>query len=308
MINKHYWGWPVAGYLFLGGLGGGMAVVSTAADLFWGKGDIFALGNFIASVIIGIGSGLLVFELGKPFRFWRVFSTQKAVMTVGAWLLGLLIITSTVYFSFWLSFLPWSNWILIRQLLAGFNLLLGVGVITYTGVLLGSMKARPFWSSPALPILFAVSGLSTGLAAQSLLAGLWPYQATQTSFEQIYGFLHKLDTGLIVFELLIVMIYVLMMRAYAGKEAEMITAKLLTGAYALPFWGGLIVLGLLIPLALYFIGGSAATLLAPWCVLIGGVFLRFLIVYSDPRKMLPGETMYKERLPKGNEAFLESWK
>lgn len=307
-MNKHYWGWPVAGYLFLGGLGGGMVVVSTAADLFFGKGDVFALGNFIAAVFIGVGSGLLVFELGVPFRFWRVFSTQKAVMTVGAWLLGLLIVTSTVYFSFWMSFLPWSAWIFLRQLLATFNLLLGVGVITYTGILLGSMKARPFWNTPALPVLFAVSGLSTGLAAQSLLAGFWPSQPVETVLEKVHGFLHNLDIGLIAFEILIVMVYVLMMRTTSGKESAAIASKLLTGAFALPFWGGLIALGLFFPLALYFIGGSAATMIAPWCVIVGGIFLRFLVVYSDPRKTLPGEEKYRGRLPHGNEVFIQSWK
>ena len=79
MKKEHTWAWPIASYLFLGGLGGGMAIVSAVADLFFGMGGIFAMGPFVAAVIIGLGSGLLVFELGRPLRFWRVVVTEKAI-------------------------------------------------------------------------------------------------------------------------------------------------------------------------------------------------------------------------------------
>jgi formate-dependent nitrite reductase membrane component NrfD len=307
MKEKQYWGWPVAGYLFLGGLGGGMTIVSTAADLLWGQGRLFAFGSLAASILIGVGSGLLIFELGRPFRFWRVFSTQKAVMTVGAWLLGLLIVTGVAYFSFWLTFLPWSGQVFLRQILSLINLFLGIGVVTYTGVLLGSMKARPFWNSPVLPVLFAVSGLSTGMAAQSLLAGFWPWQGDLEAISQVHGFLHHLDAGLLSFEILILMVYVGMMRFSAGEEAGGAAARWLAGSYAPSFWGGLAGLGLLLPLVLYFLGGQAVVI-APVCVITGGVFLRFLVVFSDDRKLLPGEEKYRSRLPHGDEAFLKAWK
>jgi protein NrfD len=307
MKEKHYWGWPVAGYLFLGGLGGGMTIVSTAADLLWGQGGPFAFGNLAASILIGVGSGLLIFELGRPFRFWRVFSTQKAVMTVGAWLLGLLIVTGVAYFSFWLPFLPWSGLVFLRQILSVINLFLGVGVVTYTGVLLGSMKARPFWNSPALPVLFAVSGLSTGIAAQTLLAGFWPWQGNLADISQASSFLHHLDAGLLAFEVLILTVYVWMMLAWAREESGRAAARWLVGSYALSFWGGLVGLGLLLPLVLYLLGGQAVVI-APVCVITGGAFLRFLVVYSDARPWLPGEEKYRSRLPHGDEAFLKALK
>lgn len=307
MSEKHYWGWPVAGYLFLGGLGGGMTIVSTAADLLWGKGGLFAFGSLAASILTGIGCGLLIFELGRPFRFWRVFSTQKAVMTVGAWMLGILIVTDLAYFSFWVSFLPWRNLVFLRQVLSLINLLLGIGVVTYTGILLGSMKARPFWNSPVLPVLFAVSGLSTGIAAQSLLAGFWPWQGDLGAISQVHSFLHNLDAGLLVFESLILMVYVGMMRFSAGEEAGRTAARWLVGSYARSFWGGLVGLGLLLPLVLYLVGGPVIVF-APIGVITGGVFLRFLVVYSNDRKLLPGEEKYRARLPLGTEDFLKAWK
>ena len=304
MREKHYWGWPIAGYLFLGGLGGGMTIVSTTADLFWDKGGLFALGNLIAAAALGIGSGLLIFELGRPLQFWRVFSTQRAVMTVGAWVLGLLIVTDFIYFTFWLPFLPWNTLVTLRQILSGFNLFLGIVVVTYTGVLLGSLKARPFWNSPALPVLFAVSGLSTGAAAQSLLAGVWPWQGGSEPILQAREFLHSLDAGFLVFEILILIVYIGLMRFSARAEAEKAATRWLVGAYAGSFWGGVVGFGLLLPLVLNLLRFPWIWL-APLCVFTGGIFLRFLVVFSDDRPQLPGEEKYRSRLPVGDEAFLK---
>ena len=309
MKTEHNWGWPIAGYLFLGGLGGGCVIVSSAADLFWGQGQIFALGSLVAAILIGLGSGLLIFELGRPLQFWRVFSTQKAIMTVGAWMLSILIVTSVIYFSFWPVFSPWREAAGLRQAFAGLNLILGLGVCTYTGILLGNLRARRFWNTPVLPVLFLVSGLSNGLGAQSLMAGAWPYMGSQAQVDLAHARLQPLDLGLISLELVIVLIYVLMMRSTAGEDAGRIAEEWLSGPKKLAFWGGLVGAGLLIPGLLYIIPteGIGATL-APIFVLVGGLVLRFLVVYADKRTQLPGEAEYYSRLPDSDELFLKAWK
>ena len=303
MKTERNWGWPIAGYLFLGGLGGGAIIVSSVADLFLGRGDVFALGSFITAALIAVGSGLLVFELGRPLRFWRVFSRQKAIMTVGAWMLSLLIVTGFLYFTFWPDFSPWRPAVGLRKALAVLNLVLGLGVCTYTGILLGSLNARRFWNTPALPVLFLVSGLSTGVALQSLLAGAWPYAGGQEAVEALHDTLRAVDLALIVMELVVIMVYVLMMRTTAGSAAARAAARWLNGAYVKWFWGGVIAAGLLLPLVLYALG---VPVLPALCVLAGGLILRFLVVYSDDRTFLPGEEKYLARLPRGDEAFLRA--
>ncbi len=49
---------------------------------------------------------------------------------------------------------------------------LGFGIMLYTGLLLGLLKAVPFWNTPALPLLFVLSALSTGVAIVLALAYL----------------------------------------------------------------------------------------------------------------------------------------
>lgn len=307
MKEEKNWGWPVASYLFLGGLGGGMIVVAGLADLAFGKGEPFSLGNLIAGVAIAVGSALLIFELGSPFRFWRVFSRQKAIMTVGAWMLGFAIFTSFAYFTFWPDFSPWRHLVGLRHVAAGINIVLGLGVCIYTGILLGSFRTRAYWNTPILPLLFLVSGISTGVAAQSLLAGSWPCRVTAGDLGAMHAALRSCDLTLLVFELMIVFVYVGMMRFYAGPVTARIAAQWLTGPKRWPFWGGFVGLGLAFPGMLYGLSSAAGRETAPFLVLIGGVILRFLVVYSDERARLPGESEYYSRLPEPDAPFLKAW-
>ncbi len=306
MKEEHNWGWPIASYLFLGGLGGGMLVVAGLADLAFARGEAFSLGSLVAGIAIALGSGLLIFELGCPLRFWRVLSRQKAIMTAGAWMLSFAIFTSFAYFSFWPGFSPWRHLVGLRHCAAGVNILLGLGVCIYTGVLLGSLRARVFWNTPVLPVLFLASGISTGVASQSLLAGSWPSRLTAGELAAVHAALRSCDLALIVFELVIVLVYVGMMRFSAGPVAGRIAAQWLTGRRGLAFWGGLVGAGLVFPGLLYALS-SAGGQAAPVLVLIGGVVLRFLVVSSDERTPLPGEAEYYARLPGPDAPFLKAW-
>jgi protein NrfD len=306
MKEEHKWGWPIASYLFLGGLGGGMIVLAGLADIAFDRGEVFSLSSLIAGIAIAVGSGLLIFELGRPFQFWRVLSRQKAIMTAGAWMLSLTICTSFAYFSFWPGFSPWRELVGLRHLFAGINVVLGFGVCIYTGVLLGSLRARAFWNTPILPVLFLVSGLSTGAGAQALLAGAWPYQGS-ADLDAVHGVLRSLDLTLVVFELMVLFLYVLMMRLAAGPFTAGIATKWLAGEKSFAFWGGLVVFGLVAPGLLYLVPSVTAQFAAPVLILMGGLILRFLVVFSDERAELPGEGEYYARLPKADAPFLKAW-
>jgi len=86
-----------------------MTALAGLSDLIFGRGEAFSLGSLIGGSAIAVGSALLVFELGRPFQFWRVLSRQRAIMTAGAWMLSLTIFTSVAHFSFWPGFSPGSS-------------------------------------------------------------------------------------------------------------------------------------------------------------------------------------------------------
>jgi formate-dependent nitrite reductase membrane component NrfD len=107
-------------------------IISTVSDLFFNTGNLFLPASFAATVLLAIGAGLLVFELGRPFQFRRVFSREKAIMTAGAWMIGILIVVSFAYGTFQLSFLPWYGVEGLRRAVAVIGLILGAGVVIYT--------------------------------------------------------------------------------------------------------------------------------------------------------------------------------
>jgi protein NrfD len=304
MKIERAWGWPVALDLFFAGLGGGIMIVSTVADLFFDTGNLFLPASFAATVLLAIGANLLVFELGRPFQFHRVFSRQKAIMTVGAYLLSLLIAVSFVYGTFLFSFLPWHAIEGLRQVVAVIGLLLGVSVVIYTGVLPASMKARPFWHGPALPVLFLVSAISNGIAVQYLLVH---FLSSGNDAAAAEGLLSAANIVLLVAGLIVLFIYVLTMRASAAPPAAQAANAWLKGRQKLAFWVGLVGIGLIVPLVLYAVGMNITRILASAGVLIGGIVLRFLIVYSGDRTLLPGEAEFLAKLPRGDEEFLRAW-
>ncbi|MDR3136721.1 MAG: polysulfide reductase NrfD [Coriobacteriales bacterium] len=329
-LEKHYWIWPIAWYLFLGGLGGGMLFTIGIIEMVFHAGYLLALGVLVAVACLGIGSMLLIFELGQPKVFLRVFLSATAIIKWGACLLILAMGFGFVYFLFYLPpswNLFWYSWTWLRDLCAVCMALFGLCVVVYTGVLLSTMKAKPFWNTPALPVLFVASALSTATAALSLLAGFWPSAdaiialfAEQADAEtvvssylpllthEIVAILHQYDTMLVVAEFIILLLYVLTMRASGNVTAKAVALEWISGGKALLFWVGMVACGLVIPFLLYQTGGTGAEYVAPVLVLAAGLLLRFLVVYSDRRRAMPGEERFYSRLPQGDERFLQGWK
>ncbi|MDR1088517.1 MAG: polysulfide reductase NrfD [Coriobacteriales bacterium] len=328
-LQKHYWIWPIAWYLFLGGLGGATLFVCGLLDIVFGIEYLLAPGALIAVGCLGIGSLLLIFELGQPKVFIRVFLSATAIIKWGACLLILAMGFGFLYFLFWLPpewNLFWYGWVWLRDVCAALMALFGLCVVVYTGVLLCTMKSKPFWNTPALPVLFTVSALSTATAGLALASLLWGFpwfvefwfgadagseaflQAVRHDNELVVEIMHLADTILVVGEVIVLLLYVLLMRASGNVTAKSIALEWISGKKALLFWVGMMGCGLIIPFALYLLGGAAAVFVAPVLVLAAGLLLRFLIVYSDKRRAVPGEERYYARMPKGDERFLQSWK
>lgn len=308
-MKEHVWTWPIASYLFLGGLGSSMTIVASVSDLFFGSGSVLAFCLLVSAVVLAFGSFLLIFELGRPLQFWRVFSMQKAVLTFGAWMVVLLMVINVVYFSFWVDWFPWRDLEVLRLIVAVLAILIGCGVLLYTGIELSSMKGRVLWNTPAMPILFAVSGLLTGLAADILLFGLWPYKAGGAgdglaAVGLTVEAMKVLCVGLVVATLVVTLVYLFMTYTSSNSSAKKAALRWIKGSYAPAFWGGLVALGLVVPLLLFAFDIKLLNDAAFVLILAGGVFLRFLVVYSDDRRVLPGEEGYWGRLPKGHERFI----
>lgn len=321
-MRHHYWEWPIPTYLFLGGLGGGVFCLAAILSLFMFPTNevvpaVMAWPCFLAIVCLGVGCLMLVIDLGQPMVFYRAFIKSTSVLAWGARLLTVCMIFGLIWF---LSYIPWDWFSGLANLLVplrGFCLAIagiaGTCIMLYTGIFLSTLKARSFWATPALPVLFTVSALSTACALITLSVGWWPADGnaliTYLIAAGVHEILHTLDVILVVVEIVVILVMVLSFLGAGNKTANKVAHKWVTGAWAPLFWGGMIACGLVLPEIMYVAapGSVASAVIAPVLVLCGGLLLRFMVLFSDERAPLPGEDAYYTKLPPADAEFIHRW-
>jgi len=318
MNHKHEtWGWMLAVDFFFAGMGGGMLVIAGLADLFLGIGMTSVLGNLLGALCIGLGACLLVLELGRPFQSWRVFMNPKAILTIGAWSMVLAMIAGIIFASFGIGSLPWSDAILARKLFAVVSVIFGLIVATYPGILLARHKSRPFWTGAGIMGLFVVSSLVTGAAAHIISQFVFDavssivksWQIVDASSSVVLKGLPYLVAGLLILQLILWIGYIWIKLTGTTEREALAAQRWMSGNYAMPFKGGFLFAGTFLPLVLVLLPGNLFKGIGALLVILGGVIMRLLVVYSgQDRTWLPGEQKYRSRLPIGDEAFLKAWK
>jgi len=290
------WHGEVAIYLFLGGLVAGLMVIAGLRYLRANTAPpsrAAALLPWLAPVLLSVGMLFLWLDLAhklNAFRFYLAFRVTSP-MSWGAWIL-LAIYPASILLAWAMTPVDLRDAVLFRlpaplrgraarlgswalahtRGLAALSVGLGAALGIYTGVLLGTMAARPLWNSAILGPLFLTSGLSTGAALMLLF---------RLSGEERAA-LSRADQGLILAELALIGIWLVGLSA-GGGPSRAAAGLLLGGPYTAGFWTLVIAVGLLVPLASEWLehrhhavpGRFAAVL-----VLAGGFALRWIVVYA----------------------------
>ena len=277
MVRAPEWEMYIVWYFFLGGIAGGAYFAAAIADNFGGRRDreIARIGYFIAFPLALICGALLILDLGTPSRFLNMLRMFKFwnPMSIGSWGLGAF--GAFAFLSAVLSLGDSEARLALRRNVAKVGSVFGFFLAAYTGVLL-STTAQPIWGdSRLMGALFLASGASTGLASIAVVSYF-----KGANLGESWSKLKKADSFAMVVELVLLFALVLML----GPAADPVTK----GRFALPFWGGLVALGLVVPLALSFVkagagkertaGGTLA--IASVLVLIGGFLLRYVIIMA----------------------------
>jgi len=287
MINPEKqtsWGWSVAGYLFLAGVGGSTFLFSFILDILELYEPVARLGTLIGPVLVLIGTIFLLFDLGSVGKSYLLFSTPSRLksswMSKGSWILALFIIFGLLYslpaFGAF-SWLPWSVKTGAGLTIGIIGALLAVFTVAYPGFLLGVAKGVPFWNTPVLPPLFFLSGLDTGLALVVLLA---LFLAPEAGVE-IFHIIGAGDIALIIMVLIVLAAYIEITRQsniITGASVHLLKTPL--------FIIGVLLIGLIIPLCLLIYSVFAADILlirilaglSGICILVGGILLRYTVI------------------------------
>ncbi len=169
--------WVVGGYIFLAGLSGAAAVVSTIADLAEGQpaADTVRRGRYLSLLAPTIGSVLLIWDLHTPKRFYNMLRIAKPTspMSIGTWILmafsafamgngALQFVSDRVRGAGWLR--------AVLRVTQVPQAIAGAGLATYTASLLAA-TSTPLWAAAprSLAARFASSSIVTASAALSLL-------------------------------------------------------------------------------------------------------------------------------------------
>ena len=307
------WGAPIWIYLWLAGMAGGAYFAAFLADRFTGGSNkpLLRWATYLGIPLAVIGVILLVVDLGQPIRFWHLFTQFKLIspMSMGTWILLVWVAIAVIMAVLWwfenrltegaasrlrglVGFLGWAN------------LVLAVLLIAYTGVLL-AVSSQSLWAGTVLlPCLFVASAISTGVALLIIAAMVantiskGSLVELKLAMNQIFGTtdwtipnrtvarLAEADAIVILIEIAALIGYAIWLAistmAGAGEALRLLTI----GTLAAPFWVGVVLLALLIPLGLDLRNwGKEIETKAVWrtilassiCVVLGGLILRAVI-------------------------------
>ncbi|MBC8554257.1 MAG: polysulfide reductase NrfD [Candidatus Brocadiales bacterium] len=274
------WGWLLAIYLFLAGLGGGAYTAGVLGDFLGWHIGISKIGILLGFPSVLLGTIFLIADLGKPKNFWRAFMKPgTSWIARGTIIISIFMIVNFIHIGLWIwPFNLLEDSVTARYFINIVGVIFAFGTMIYTGVLLGASRPIAFWSTAMLPLLFLVSALSTGFMAVILLSTF-----AEIGMVDIIT-LEKLDIKLIIGEIFILVLYLYSTQRVPESRAS--SRLILRGTVAPLFWIGVALLGLIAPLVLNLLGifefTDAAThtliIIASICGIIGGLILRKVIL------------------------------
>jgi formate-dependent nitrite reductase membrane component NrfD len=257
---------------YAGGLGGGLYLVSLYFNSLWGM----LISWLIIAVIKG---GTHLMYLGRPTRFWRIITRPQTSWLARGFIFVMLFVglgAVQMMISYWA---PGTAAEVVFKALAG---IASFGVALYTGIILKNVKGVPFWNSLLLPVLFVICGVLGGFGLSvviSLNGGNINLAAAETG-----------SRILLIANALLIVIYLWQAsrREAVGKQSVL---HQIHGESAPVFWTGVVMMGIVIPLAIAVSGlithvVPAVLIVGVICEIAGGMALRYIVLKAGAYKPL----------------------
>lgn len=273
-------------YFFFTGLSAGSFVISVIATLL-GRKEFKPIGKItaiLAPILLIIAPINLIADLEQPLRFWHLFLYYNwtSPITYGSFLLTAYPIMGIIY-----AIMVYTNKQTPAKVLGILGIPLAISVHGYTGFILALAKARALWNTAAMPTIFLVSAMVSGIGLVVIVAAArWKWFDKKATVEQraqdkrlilqlaqFMAYTIMLDLFLILSDILV------LLTAHADAyEAGLLILK---GNFAPLFVGVEIILGSIIPMVLV-LGPTrkslTAAVVASILVNIGVYAMRFVMV------------------------------
>jgi formate-dependent nitrite reductase membrane component NrfD len=278
-IKHAHWTWQIPVYFWIGGIGAGVHLFSTMAQLLGHKDEALTrasrytvLGTMMLSPI------LLIWDLGRPERFYNMLRVLKlrSPMSTQSWsvfafgtLSGLISARQAAEDGLLGDYNPLVRLVKLipARALSIVALPVGLNVGSNTGNLI-SATSVPLWGRNWLFMgpTFLASGLSTALSWLSLVLHL-----THSGEKKTLRTLHRAEKAALIIEAGLIAASLARMSRWSKPLFSREVAPL--------FVGGTLLGGIIAPMALLFSKEARQkSLLASVLVLAGGLAFRFAII------------------------------
>lgn len=270
-----HWGWTIAFFLWFVGLAG----MGLFINLWLKSTKLF----YIATASAVVGTLLVVSHLARMLNLPAAAfnALVEGTFNFGSWMfIGICILSVLCIVTVLQSWALWSGekkgkacpWATSRGM-AVFDAVLGVAATAYSGFLLTQAAGVPLWTTAVLPVLWICSGLASALGAVEMLAA-------SDKLDGHPGWLRCTANIAHVAEAFVLFAFVHV--AFSGAPGAVAGAQnLLSGDASSLFWGGAVVLGIAVPLALSGVKDNKAVVFAGGlCALLGALALRASVLFA----------------------------
>ena len=249
-VDIAHWGWTIAWFLWFIGIAG----MGSVAYYFVRRAALSYV--IFGSAVVG-----LLFVVSHLGRWWNLPRTIWTMVTNGifnwsSWMLvGIVMLSVHLLLSVilvvshvpWLRRLGWLGWTAklgrSNAYLAAYALL-GFGATVYSGFLITQAAGIPLWNTSLIPVLWVVSG---SIAAIAVLELLYVFGLVDASVSTLAI---RLGIGLDAIKLLAVLGFMHVALSFGTAGARIGATAMASGEYALMNWGGVVGIGILVPLAI----------------------------------------------------------
>jgi len=293
------WGWEIAIYLYLAGMGAGSFIIGTMIIWFgnylltqktwefWNYSINLSKAAILwGPLFVAIGSPFLVLDLGKKLKFYRAcLNPRTSWLARGFLIISAFIIIGLIIFGASALFMSGRtmSWFVLEVI--GFILAFATAI--YTGILLESIKYVPIWNTPLLPLLFLTSALSTG--SMGIILSLLGFELIPIH-HRLFKTLTDTEQILTLIEVFVLFLY-LYSRYRQKDQGETSVLLLLSGQLKSLFWVGIVFIGFVFPILLEFLythsGHPSILIVTGLFLLSGGFLLRLGILASGIKEQLP---------------------
>jgi formate-dependent nitrite reductase membrane component NrfD len=225
----------------------GRGLLLVVAHFFSGVGA----GAWLFSVLFDIPAGLVLgllfvaglsgpahlLFLGRWQRFWRMLKRpHSSWISRGFWGIALFGLGAVGYL------LPPLRESSVGPAALGLSLAGAALVLAYEGFVYAASKGIPFWRNPLLPLLYIAYGLRGGAALILVAAALGGAALAIDAVEAI-------KLWVVISTAVLILLYLVAASRAGGASRESVR-RLVAGGISPAFYGGAILVGILIPVAL----------------------------------------------------------